>query len=60
MFMGSGYMGFSHRWLVSLTSGGDIQERACKLPDLKEQRVTEQEQSGFYPSVYSLRRNHAH
>jgi hypothetical protein len=28
MFTGSGYMGFSNRWLVSLTRGADIQEIA--------------------------------
>jgi hypothetical protein len=26
MFTGYGYMGFSHRWLVSLIRGGDVQE----------------------------------
>jgi hypothetical protein len=28
IFTGSGYMGFSHRWLVSLTRGANVQEHA--------------------------------
>jgi hypothetical protein len=28
VFTGSGYMGFSHRWLVFLTRGANIQEHA--------------------------------
>jgi hypothetical protein len=43
VFMGSGYMGFSHRWLVSLTRGGGFENEHAKqsavksqLPDLKE------------------------
>jgi hypothetical protein len=43
VFTGSGYMGFSHRWIVSFARGGELENKHAKqsvvgsqLPDLKE------------------------
>jgi hypothetical protein len=50
VFTGCGYRGFSHRWLVSLTGGGDISRTSMqavkavvesRLWYLNEERVTE-------------------
>jgi hypothetical protein len=56
-------VGFSYRWLVSLTRGKDIRERACKAvgywksvvesPGLKSYRIS---RFASIPPVYSLRR----
>jgi hypothetical protein len=56
-------VGFPHRWLVSLTRGKDIPERACKLVCCCKSVVESQRVKSYRISraasilpVYSLRR----
>jgi hypothetical protein len=62
MFAGYSYMGFSHRWLVSLAKGGDIREPACKAVGccksvVESQRVKSHRLSRMasIPPMYFLR-----
>ena len=55
LFEGYCYMGFSCRWLVSLTRGTDIGERACKSVNCKisMSKELQNKQSGhLYPCIF--------
>jgi len=55
-------MGFSCRWLVSLTKGDrqrimSMQAVSCEILDSKEYRTSK---AAFYPPVHSLRKKRAY